>query len=113
MAWVVTARSDELPPGTVARAEVGDRVLVLWRGASGEACAMDARCPHQWSDLATDGVVDGDELVCTTHCWRFDRQGRGSKLNVLGRRDPKGDIEVLECRERDGALEVRLGPSAR
>jgi phenylpropionate dioxygenase-like ring-hydroxylating dioxygenase large terminal subunit len=70
--------------------------------------ACDSRCPHQGSDLAHEGVVDGDELVCLTHFWRFDTEGHASKLSMTGRRDPKGDIAGLGVRERDGRIEVRV-----
>lgn len=34
-------------------------------------------CPHRDADLAVFGEIDGDELVCTLHGWRFDcRTGR-------------------------------------
>jgi UDP-MurNAc hydroxylase len=29
-------------------------------------------CPHRDADLAVFGEIDGDELVCTLHGWRFD-----------------------------------------
>ena len=29
-------------------------------------------CPHRGADLAVFGEIDGDELVCTLHGWRFD-----------------------------------------
>jgi UDP-MurNAc hydroxylase len=29
-------------------------------------------CPHRKADLSVFGEVDGDELVCTLHGWRFD-----------------------------------------
>jgi nitrite reductase/ring-hydroxylating ferredoxin subunit len=69
---------------------------------------MDARCPHQWSYLAGEGLVDGEELVCAAHFWRFDRQGRGTKRNLFGRRDDKAGIEVFPTRERDGIIEAEL-----
>lgn len=89
-------------------AEVDGRELVVWCGADGRVCVMDARCPHQWSHLGAEGVVDGDELVCASHFWRFDRSGRGSKVNLAGRRDPKADVEVFESRHHAGMIEVRL-----
>ncbi len=33
---------------------------------------VQRRCPHRNADLAAFGVIDGDELVCTLHGWRFD-----------------------------------------
>jgi phenylpropionate dioxygenase-like ring-hydroxylating dioxygenase large terminal subunit len=110
--WVRVAASDEVPAGGVLAAEVGtvdESVdLVVWRGHDGIACVMEARCPHQWSHLGAEGVVDGDEIVCAAHFWRFDRDGRGTKLNVKGRRDSKSDVVVFACRERDGAIEALL-----
>ena len=29
-------------------------------------------CPHRGADLSVFGEIDGDELVCTLHGWRFD-----------------------------------------
>jgi phenylpropionate dioxygenase-like ring-hydroxylating dioxygenase large terminal subunit len=87
--------------------------LVLWRDVDGRPCVMDARCPHQWSHLAAEGVVDGWELVCTAHFWRFDTRGVGSKVNVRGRRDAKADARTYPCREVDGRVQADLsaGPS--
>ena len=96
------AAGTALGPSVVVGDEAHD--LVVWRTADGQPCVVDARCPHQWSHLAAEGIVDGDELVCTAHFWRFDTRGRGSKLTVAGRRDPKADVDVFECRESDGAV---------
>ena len=111
MAWIRVCDSADVPVGGLVGREAGGRRLVVWRDATGRPCVMDARCPHQWSDLATDGDVDGDELVCTAHHWRFARDGTGTKRNVRGRRDAKADIEVYPCRERRGRIEADLSAS--
>jgi phenylpropionate dioxygenase-like ring-hydroxylating dioxygenase large terminal subunit len=108
MAWVCVAASSDVAGADVVGVDIGDRELVVWRGLGGQACVMDARCPHQWSYLGGEGVVDGDELVCTAHFWRFDADGRGTKRNILGRRDEKADIAVFAVRERDGVIEADL-----
>jgi UDP-MurNAc hydroxylase len=33
---------------------------------------VQRRCPHRNADLAAFGEIDGEELVCTLHGWRFD-----------------------------------------
>ncbi len=38
-------------------------------------------CPHRDADLSVFGVIDGDELVCTLHGWRFD-SATGKCLNA-------------------------------
>jgi phenylpropionate dioxygenase-like ring-hydroxylating dioxygenase large terminal subunit len=93
-------------PSQIGSATVDDVDLVVWRDHTGVPTIMEARCPHQWSHLEAEGVVDGDEIVCTAHFWRFDRDGHGTKLNVLGRRDEKADITTFACREHDGRIQV-------
>lgn len=75
---------------------------------SGRVAVCEARCPHQWSDLATEGRVEGEELVCLAHHWRFDPAGRGTKVNALGRRDVKSDVACPRVRVRDGWVEAEL-----
>ena len=82
-------------PGTIVEATV-ERAgrsddLVVWATAAGVPCVSAARCPHQWSHLAHEGAVDGE----------------GGKQNVNGRRDRKGDLEILPCEVHDGGVWVR------
>lgn len=88
--------------------DVDGAELVLWRSASGSLVACDARCPHQWSHLAEVGAVDGEELVCLSHFWRFDAHGFGTKQAMNGRRDEKSPTTVHEVREADGRIEVAV-----
>jgi len=106
--WVPLIDSDEVARGQVRAAEVGDLDLVVWRTHGGEPVVMEARCPHQWSHLEAEGVVDGDEIVCTSHFWRFDRAGCGTKVNINGRRDEKGPTTVYPCRDEDGRIVARV-----
>jgi len=42
-------------------------------------------CPHRQADLMVFGEIEGDELVCTLHGWRFDLES-GECLNADGHR---------------------------
>jgi cholesterol 7-desaturase len=108
MSWVPYWKSSDVLAGQIVSFERGDLELVIWRSEAGRLCAMDARCPHEWSHFGADGMIDGDEIVCTAHFWRFDRGGRGTKLNVKGRRDEKADVAVFAVREAGGAIELDL-----
>lgn len=49
--------------------------LVLYRGASGKAVAMQLRCAHR--SLALDhGRIEGDCIRCPYHGWLYDETGR-------------------------------------
>ena len=103
--------ADVEPPesGQINETSLDGQDLVVWRTEKGELCVMEARCPHQWPHLAYEGVVSGEEIICTTHFWRFSKTGEGCKENVKGRRDPKGSIEVIPCYEKDGKIWIATG----
>lgn len=103
--WVRVGPASEIVPTAIVG--VDDADAVVWRTLAGRWCASDARCPHQWSHLAAEGVVDGEELVCAAHGWRFDPEGRATKLAMNGRRDPKAPIEVLDCVVAEDEVYVR------
>lgn len=81
--------------------------LTAWRSESGVVCVVADRCPHQWSSLAAEGFVDGEQLVCAAHGWRFALDGEGTKLSMTGRVDPKAPVRVYECREGEDGIWVR------
>jgi phenylpropionate dioxygenase-like ring-hydroxylating dioxygenase large terminal subunit len=105
--WVRIGDSS-LPAGGILGTTLADEDLVIWRSMAGTPCVAEARCPHQWSHLAGEGAVDGEELVCLTHLWRFTVDGEGWKENASGRRDRKGDLAVKPCVERDGGIWVQV-----
>ncbi|MCC5952511.1 MAG: Rieske 2Fe-2S domain-containing protein [Acidimicrobiia bacterium] len=109
--WHVVPGASTPSAGDVRAVELEDRRLALWRTESGVVVACEARCPHQWADLATEGVVAGEELVCTAHGWRFSTDGSGSKLAGNGRRDDKAPVEVFPVRSETGCpVMIWIGP---
>jgi nitrite reductase/ring-hydroxylating ferredoxin subunit len=82
-------------PGKSARG----REIVAWRGIDGILQVSEARCPHQFVHLATSGMVDGCELVCTAHFWRFAANGAGSLRDSLGQREPVSALNVFPSSE--------------
>jgi phenylpropionate dioxygenase-like ring-hydroxylating dioxygenase large terminal subunit len=108
MAWRVVASSSDVVSGGVVTVEIDGDEIVLWRSDSGAVGACDARCPHQWAHLGAVGAIDGEELVCLSHFWRFAVDGRASKVAMNGRRDDKGSIPTHPVREVDGRVEVMV-----
>ena len=108
MQWVDVMAAVELELGQIVTVEREPGDVVVWRTSSGQVVACDARCPHQWAHLGTAGAIDGEEIVCLSHFWRFDQYGTGSKLSATGRRDEKSPISTFEVRETDGRLEIAV-----
>ena len=109
---ILTIAAGGVPAGAIVDAEVDGVELVVWRGASGRLCATDARCPHQWSHLGAEGAVDGDELVCTSHFWRFGPDGAGCRIDGKGNREPVTGLAAYAVDEApDGRITVTLPPA--
>ena len=73
-AWYYVEASRALPEGAVVSARLGTRDIVLYR-AEGKVCALDPHCAHMGARLA-GGKVEGAELVCPLHGWRYRGDGR-------------------------------------
>ena len=108
MPWIDVTESERLASGQIVMVDREDGDIVVWRTTAGKVVACDARCPHQWSHLGTAGAVDGEEIVCLSHFWRFDQEGTGSKLSAAGRRDEKSSIRTFVVRENEGRLEIAV-----
>jgi phenylpropionate dioxygenase-like ring-hydroxylating dioxygenase large terminal subunit len=106
--WRTVVSSSEVPDSGVLTIEIDGEEVVLWRSASGVLAACDPRCPHQLAHLGAVGAVDGEELVCLSHFWRFRADGGGSKVAMNGRRDEKGPILSHQVREIDGRIELSM-----
>src|SRR5688500_1987237 len=66
------ARLSELRGAGPFAANAGGLDLVIVKTGSGLK-AFEGRCPHQGA-LLGEGLMDGGELVCRNHGWRFDSE---------------------------------------
>jgi phenylpropionate dioxygenase-like ring-hydroxylating dioxygenase large terminal subunit len=59
-----------------------DEPLVLWRDGQGGAHAFRDVCVHRGTALSL-GRVEGDEIVCAYHGWRYGRDGACTAIPQL------------------------------
>ncbi|MDA3007562.1 MAG: Rieske 2Fe-2S domain-containing protein [Actinomycetota bacterium] len=82
----------------MARTEAEARRRAAGADSDGEEIVIgpytvQRRCPHRDADLSIFGEIDGDDLVCTLHGWRFDvntgacRTSKGHQVSIR-RHDP-------------------------
>ena len=84
-----------------------------WRGATtrGEAHVMDAFCPHLGAHLGHGGTVEGCELVCPFHGWKFDAEGAQHRHPLQRPHQPQGARSArIPTVERNGQLLVWYHP---
>ncbi len=70
--WVIPSK--HLRVGKVKAVTVLGRELAIYRGKDKGVVIVDAYCPHMGAHLA-EGKVEGNELRCFFHHWKFDDQG--------------------------------------
>lgn len=73
--WQPIFRASDLGPKRLKPVEVLGERFTLYRGESGAIHLVDYRCPHRGAPL-TIGWVEGDDLRCRYHGWRFDCAGQ-------------------------------------
>jgi len=111
--WHPLALAAALAPGAVAPASLLGRDVALWRGHDGVIHAWEDRCPHRGTRFSI-GKVDGAELQCAYHGWRFAANGRCSDIPALpGHIAPaSASARVFAVVERYGLVWVCIGTPA-
>lgn len=71
--WYIAAHSSEVGRSLVGRELLG-RPVLLYRQETGAVAALDDRCIHRGMPLSA-GNLDGDEVVCGYHGFRFAADG--------------------------------------
>ena len=111
--WYWALRSSQLRRGQVRAVTLMGRDLALYRGEDGRVVAMDAYCPHMGAHLA-EGRVEGSELRCFFHHWKYDRRGVCVDIPSLGGCPPmKVKTPTWPVEERYGLIFVWTGETAR
>ncbi|MBC7521088.1 MAG: Rieske 2Fe-2S domain-containing protein [Sandarakinorhabdus sp.] len=73
--WFPALLSAELAVGEVKPLRYFGQELVIWRGQDGTARMLDAWCKHLGAHMGHGGKVDGNNLECPFHAWRYDETG--------------------------------------
>ncbi|HZS00115.1 MAG TPA: Rieske (2Fe-2S) protein [Chloroflexota bacterium] len=68
--FVVVARRDEVPPGTLKRVAYGEAAVVL-ANVGGQLYALEDECLHYGVPLS-EGFIRDNTVICMWHAWRYD-----------------------------------------
>jgi len=68
--FIEAGKAGELAPGTMKRADVRGRRILL-ANVDGRICAVDDTCTHEDASLST-GVLKGELVKCPLHGSRFN-----------------------------------------
>ncbi len=99
--WYAIAGSRELPPGGIVTRRYFERDLVLYRTMSGVPRLTRAHCPHMGAHLG-HGRVEGEELRCQFHGFRFDVNGSCVSTPYGGRPPARAELTSYPLVEQNG-----------
>jgi nitrite reductase/ring-hydroxylating ferredoxin subunit len=68
--YLVVARQDDVPPGTLRRVDYGSEPVVL-ANVGGRLHALADTCLHAGATLS-EGMVRASSVVCPWHAWTYD-----------------------------------------
>jgi phenylpropionate dioxygenase-like ring-hydroxylating dioxygenase large terminal subunit len=100
--WFQVAFPDDLAPGEVTAVRYWARDLVLWRGDDGAFHLQDAYCPHLGAHIGIGGTVQGNEVVCPFHGWKYDTTGACTNIPYSQRGNKKARLRTYPTIERNG-----------
>jgi phenylpropionate dioxygenase-like ring-hydroxylating dioxygenase large terminal subunit len=100
-AWYLMGASRDLARGALWSREIAGEPIVIYRGDSGVAYALGARCWHMGAHLGR-GRVCGEQIQCALHRWQYDGDG-------ICRHVPERDSPPAAARQPRYALAERFG----
>ena len=103
--WYAVEEAERVKPGTATEVVFWKRSIALYRGTDGSFHAVDDCCVHRQLKLSL-GQVDGCQLVCAYHGWKYDEDGRVAEIpDLFGReRLPKLSVRTYPVKVRYGLV---------
>jgi len=110
--WYPLARSKDLLKGKTLGKTFAGEPIVLVRTKDGAVFALEDRCAHRQVPLHL-GVVRGERLQCSYHCWTYDKTGACVNVPYLDKDQalPNG-VRSYPTREAYGLVFVYPGDLA-
>lgn len=78
--WFQVGCSADVQTSAIKALRCFGRDLIIRRDGNGKSAVFDAHCPHMGAHLAYGGTVDGTDIVCPYHGWRWGSDG--ANVNV-------------------------------
>ena len=109
--WYVAAWDHELIDGKLLARTLLEQPLVIYKGDSGRAVALDDRCCHRGAKLS-NGRLEGDCVRCMYHGLKFDATGKCVQIPGQDNIPAKLGVRGYPVVERDHLIWVWMGDPA-
>jgi 3-ketosteroid 9alpha-monooxygenase subunit A len=108
--WYQVAWQDQIGKGGVLPLTYFGRDLVLFRNEADQYVVMDAYCLHYGAHLGHGGRVEGCDIVCPFHGWRWGPDGRNAWAPLDNRARPEVVITTYPTVVRNSIVWVWFDP---
>ncbi len=110
--WYVAAWDHELIDGKLLARTILEQPVLLYKGDSGRAVALDNRCCHRGAKLS-NGRLEGDCVRCMYHGLKFDPTGRCVQIPGQDNIPPKLGVRSYPLVERDHLVWIWMGDAGK
>lgn len=109
--WYVAAWDHELIDGRLLARTILEEPVLLYKGDSGKAVALDNRCCHRGAKLS-NGRREGDCVRCMYHGLKFDPTGKCVQIPGQDNVPARMGVRSYPVLERDHLVWIWMGDPA-
>jgi vanillate O-demethylase monooxygenase subunit len=110
--WYVAAWDHELIDGKLLHRMLLNEHVLLYRGESGKAYAMNDRCPHRGA-LLSQGRLEGDAVRCMYHGMKYEGSGKCVQIPGQDMIPPKMRVRTYPVHESGHLVWLWMGDPAK
>ena len=110
--WYVAAWDHELIDGKLLHRDILEQPVLLYKGDSGKAVALDNRCCHRGAKLS-NGRLEGDSVRCMYHGLKFDATGKCVQIPGQDTVPDKLGVRSYPVVERDHLVWIWMGEQSK
>lgn len=107
--WHTLGLAEQYKDGKPHTLDIFGTKLVCYQGSDGLLHVLDAYCVHMGADLST-GRVEGNNVVCPFHEWKFGPDGACKEIPYCKRIPPKARTKVWPLAEQNQLLFIYHDP---
>lgn len=100
--WFIIGVSDDFTSEEPTPMRYFEKDLVGYRGEDGTVRVLDAHCPHLGAHLGYGGTVEGNEIRCPFHAWKFNGEGQCTEIPYAERIPTKAFTRCWHTHESHG-----------
>ena len=111
--WYFALLSRDLKSGKMLSKIIAGEPILFTRNKDGNIIARRDICPHRGIPLSCGRLLENGELECCYHGWRFNDQGKCTKIPSLTKNQvfdlSRINVRTYDCLERSGGIWIFMG----